>query len=130
MATLSEIKISFEQRIAANYSTTIVKYDNTELKDIGNNAWVRATMIPTATENASIGVSKRYNGIFWFQVFVPLSIGTELAYQIIEELEALFSNVEFDEVVCYASETVRMGNEGKGWFRMDLRSPFWSHELY
>ncbi len=128
MAKFSEIRTALESRLKTNYSTTEISWDNTS-SNPNDDGWIRATMIPATIENSALGaLSKRYSGIFWIQVFTPLLKGTKAAYDIAEELEAIFSNQQFDEVVCYASEITRTGNEGKGWFQLNVKVHFWSHE--
>ena len=129
MATLSQIQHAFEKRLKDNYLSTPIAWDNVSFSPPSSGGWIRPTLLPVATKNASLGLSKRYSGIFWIQVFAPLLSGSKLAYEIAEELEVLFSNKQFDEVVCYASEITRTGNEGKGWFQLNVKVHFWSHEI-
>lgn len=129
MARLSKVRQELETYLNDNYSATEIAWDNVVFNQT-NDAWIRAVLIPTTTENVSLGgLSKRYNGIFWIQIFSRLTLGTKLAYDIAEEIEDLFSNKIFGEVICYASEITRTGNEGKGWFQLNVKTPFWSHEI-
>ena len=128
MANWSEINNSFTSRLNTLWAETPIAFDNVDYTPVVNTEWIRATLIPAYSENAQLAVSTMHYGIFWIQIFVPLSSGTGRAYEIATMLDAIFSNKQFNEVVCYAAETSRAGDDGNGWYRLDFRVNFWSNE--
>ena len=128
MANWSEINNAFTSRLSSNWLETPIAYDNAPYSPIPDQEWIRATLIPAYSQNAELSASTMHYGIFWRQIFVPLNKGTGRAYEIATMLDAIFSNKQFDEVVCYAAETSRTGDDGNGWYQLDLRVNFWSNE--
>lgn len=127
MANFSEINNSFSQRMSAWVETPIA-WDNVDYTPVEDQEWIRCTLLPSTTENNEIGTSKINYGIFWIQIFVPKLTGTGRAYELADMLDALFSNVQFDDIVCYASDVQRTGDEGHDWFQLNVRVNYWSHE--
>jgi hypothetical protein len=128
MANWNEINNSFSGRLNTNWTATDIAWDNVPYSPVEGQEWVRATLIPTLSENAALGLAKRNNGIFVIQIFTPLNEGSGRGYELAEMLDAIFGNTEFDEVVCYASDVVRIGDDDNGWYQTNLKVNFWSHE--
>lgn len=128
MANWEGINNSFSQRLSNLWAETPIAWDNAIYNPTTDTSWVRATLVPSYTENNALATSVIHYGIFWVQIFVSLNKGTSEAYRLASMLEPLFSNVEFDEVVCYAAETSRTGDEGNGWYQLNVRANFWSNE--
>jgi len=128
MATFNEINNSFTQRIASMWSTTAVAWDNVDFEPNPDQAWIRCTLISTPSENNELGLSVIHRGLFWIQIFTPLNKGTGEAYTIVDELTTLFSNVQFDGIFCHAADVQRVGDDGRGWFQVNFRVPYWSHQ--
>jgi len=128
MAGWEGINNAFTTRLNTNWIETPIAWDNVSYDPVEGNEWIRATLIPSTTQNAALGKAKKHFGIFWLQIFVPLNGGTGRAYELAEMLDAIFSNMSFDEVVCYAADITRTGDDGNGWFQLDVRVNFWSFE--
>lgn len=127
MANFAEINNSFSQRMSTWVETPIA-WDNVDYKPTDGQEWIRCTLLPSTTENNELGQSKINYGIFWIQIFVPRLTGTGRAYELADMLDALFSNVQFDDIVCYASDVQRTGDEGHDWYQLNVRVNYWSHE--
>jgi hypothetical protein len=128
MADYDTIRIAFANRLSSGYSTTPIVWDNSHFEQ-QQSSWIRATLIPSDVENTTLGtLRKRFNGLFWIQIFVPLKTGTSQAYQIAKEIDLLFANVEFSNIVCYTANTTRSGDTGDGWYQLNVRVNFWSNE--
>ena len=128
MADWSSINNAFTNRLSTNWSTTDVAWDNVPYESTEGQEWVRAVLLPVTTENAAMGTAKKHYGIFWLQVFTPLNSGTGRGYELAEMLDGIFGNSNFDDVVCYASEITRTGDDGNGWYQTDVKVNFWSFE--
>lgn len=127
MANWVEINNSFSQRMAT-WTETPIAWDNMDYIPTKGQEWIRCTLLPSTSENNELGVSKIHYGIFWIQIFIPKLTGTGRAYELANMLDALFSNVQFDNIVCYASDVQRTGDEGHEWFQLNVRVNYWSHE--
>lgn len=127
MANWVEINNSFSQRMAT-WTETPIAWDNTDYIPTKGQEWIRCTLLPSTSENNELGTSKIHYGIFWIQIFVSKLTGTGRAYELANLLDALFSNVQFDDIVCYASDVQRTGDEGHEWFQLNVRVNYWSHE--
>jgi len=115
-----------EKHLSDNWSTTEIAFDNADF-DVPTDAWLRCFLRPVLTENVALGgLAKRDYASFWIQVFIPLNIGSGLAYEYAAILEALFSNIVIDGVNFYAAETHRVGDEGNGWFQLNVRAQCWA----
>lgn len=122
------INNSFSQRMNT-WTETDIAWDNMDYVPTVGTEWIRCTLLPSLTENNELGTSKIHYGIFWIQIFTPENTGTGRAYELAEMLDAIFSNQTFDDIVCYASDVQRTGDEGHGWFQLNLRVNYWSHEV-
>jgi len=124
--SFDDIREACEDHLATNWSDTTIAYDNVKF-DIPTSAWIRCFLRPVSTENSSIGgLSKRNYASFWIQIFTPLNSGTGLAYDYAEKLEVLFSNITLNGIVFYAAETIRVGDEGNGWYQLNVRAECWA----
>ena len=128
MASLTQIKISFDTMLQDNWTTTEIAWDNDDTFAKGSEPWIRAVLIPSLTANADLQGLERHYGIYTVSVFVPLNSGTGNAYSYANTIRELFSNTTFDSIVCYAAEIRRIGDDGNGWFMMNVLINFWSDQ--
>ena len=128
MPNLPEVKVSFDSRLQDNWSTTEIAFDNDDSYEKGSTPWVRAVLIPSLTTNADLQGLERHYGIYRVSVFVPLNSGTYYAYEYANQIRELFSNTTIDGIVCYASEIRRVGDDGNGWFMLNVLINFWADQ--
>lgn len=118
-----DLKIVCESRLDANWTNTLIAYENVPFTPVEGTAYLNCFLRPVLSQNAALGgLAKRDIASFWIQVFVPLSIGSGLAYQYAGELETLFSNIQTQGLTFYRAETIRVGDEGNGWFLLNVRA--------
>lgn len=129
MANWAEINNSFTDRINTFWTHTPVAWDNVDFTPVKNEEWIRCTNLPAPSINNELGKSTINFGIFWIQVFTPRLQGTGRAYELANYLDVLFSNIEFNNIVCYASEVRRSGETAEEWFQLNVRINYWSHEV-
>lgn len=129
MANWEQINNSFSNRISTLWTHTSVAWDNVDYTPTRGQEWIRCTLLPSITENNELGKSVINYGIFWVQIFVPRLSGTGRAYELANLLDAMFSNVQFDDIVCYASDVRRSGETDQEWFQLNVRINYWSHEV-
>jgi hypothetical protein len=128
VANWNDINNAFSAKLSAEWATTDIAWDNAPYEPTSGQEFIRGTMVPVTTENASLADSVKHFGIYTIQVFVPLQAGSGRAYELTSALEAIFTNTEFSEVVCYAADTTRTGDDGNGWYQVNLNVNFWSYE--
>jgi hypothetical protein len=128
MPSLYDIKVSFDTMLQDNWTATPIAFDNTDTYKKGSVPWLNAVLLPSITTNADLNGLERHYGIYRISVFVPLFSGTKDAYTYAEQLRALFTNQLFDQIVCYAAEIRRVGDNGNGWFMMNVLVNFWSDQ--
>lgn len=130
MASIPGILTAFETILRANWDevTYPIAWDNLKF-NMPAGAWIRPVNLPGVTENQGLtNIAVRHHGIYWVQVFVPLNSATALGYTLAKQISDLLSNKTFDEVVCYTSDIKRVGDDGKGWFQIDVRTTYFSSE--
>lgn len=127
MANWNEINNAFSTKLGAEWTETDIAWDNAPYEPIVGQEWIRATLIPVNTENASLSANTKYIGIYLVQIFVPLQGGSGRAYELSNIVELMFANTEFSEVVCYSAETLRTGDDGNGWYQLNVNVNFWSY---
>jgi hypothetical protein len=127
MANLSEINNAFSNRLSSWVETPIA-WDNVDYTPEEGQEWIRAVLLPSSPENNELGLSVINYGLFWIQIFVPKLIGTGRAYELATMLVDLFSNTQFDDIVCYTADVQRSGDNENNWFQLNVRIKYWSHE--
>lgn len=128
MANFNTINNAFSKRIIAQWTATPIAWDNAIYNPSEGTEFIRCTNLPSTSINHEIGVSKINYGIYWIQIFIPKNSGTGRAYELADMLDAIFSNTQFDEITCYASDVQRTGDEGHNWFQLNFRINYYSHE--
>ena len=124
--TLNEMRAALESYIVANWTDTPIAFDN-DVFEKQEGSWIRCGLRPLRIENASLGnVCQRIEALFTIQVFTPLNIGAGEAYGLSDKLIQLFSNQVIDGVNCYQATASYIGDEGYGWFQVNVSVPCWA----
>ena len=124
----SDIRQICEEHLNNNWANTTIAYDNAEFDPPEpKEPWIRCSLHPIYSENSALGgLAKRDYATFWIQIFVPLNIGSGQAYEYAKELEILFSNKVINGLAFYQAETSYVGDEGNGWFQLNLKAQCWA----
>lgn len=90
---------AIENRFAANYSATGVKYENVPFDQPDNSSWVAITVLSGEGQTASIGTGssqlKRFSGIIQMDVYTVEDGGTSGGRQLADTIATIFDNVQF-----------------------------------
>lgn len=120
-AHLFTFKSLIEQRLAANWSTTPILYENMNIEQISTNgqqpeSFVYCEIVPYSNQQISLGGEGerlyRTEGFLYLHVFTPMGRGAGLADTYMDTLAAIFRGKEFSGVVCY--DVTQFGESGKG----------------
>lgn len=128
MADWNEINNTFSSRLNTNWIETPIAWDNVPYTPSEGAEWIRGTVIPFPSENTALGKATVNKGLFVIQIFTPLNGGSGRAYELVDMLSAIFANQQFSDIICYAAETQRIGDDENGWYQLNLNINFWSYE--
>ena len=127
MSSIPSVKQKLDQHLKDNWSITEIAFDNDSYKK-GSDPWIRAVLVPSYSQNADLQRLERHYGIYIISVFVPLKSGTGTAYAYAETIRNLFSNQDIDDIICYAAEIRRIGDDKNGWYMLNVFVNFWTDQ--
>lgn len=109
-------------KLKAEYTETVVAYDNNYFSSAQLDSWIRLSMLPGTPY--SIG-SKCYreNGFIVFGVFIKREQGTIEAYRLADVLSDMFKLQRFNDIVTNLPDVVRVGiskADGAYWFQLNV----------
>ena len=122
-----QIKTVFDARLDAQYSETQVIYDN--VGDRPEGEFISATLNVHDIQNGQIGNEAnpgfiKAKGEYSISIFTPLNVGAGRAYRIADIVNAIFENISFGGVMCFVPNVTRLGDDGHGYYHLDLDCPF------
>jgi hypothetical protein len=124
----ADIAAAIRQRLAANWATTPILYENldeNQVQTAGQNpeSFIVLEIIPLMNEQKDFGdpahVGYRTRGIFNIHILTPANAGDGLALEYADTLAAIFRGKEFSGVICYGS-TIRGGGQ-----KADAAGRYW-----
>jgi len=141
-AHLFTFKAAIEKRLADNWSTTPILFENMSLSQLEvagkkPDSFVFIEITPYAQEQISLGRAGdrlyRTEGFIFLHVFTPLGTGGGLADNYMDSLASIFRGTEFDGVLCY--DVMQSGEAGKGddegrYWRTSLRCKFQADKTF
>jgi len=132
-----DVRGAIEERLAANWTTTPIQWENVPFVQPSRNAAVPAWISLAIRGNreggrASVGTTtplRRYLYTIINQIFVPEETGTTLAYQYADTLGIVWRDVTFaagatGTLRCFEPNAVEVGPEGSGWYQLNLITNF------
>jgi hypothetical protein len=120
------IRSRLETYFIGNWQLTLVAVDNDKFIPEPESSWVRIGVRPYLAENAALGTDcVRYNALFYIQVFVPINSGPGPAFQLVDEASTLMANKIIDNVHTYQADASYIGDDGQGWFQINVNVPCW-----
>lgn len=136
MAHIFTFKSAIEARLAANWATTPILYENMSMDLIKTNgampeSFVMIEIVPYENTQRSIGDdgNRLYTteGFIYLHIFTPAGSGAGLSDEYADSLGQIFRGKEFDGVVCYGispfGEAGSGDDEGRYW-RTSLKCRF------
>lgn len=127
--SFADERAAIEARFAANWSTTRVKYENTQFEQ-PRTAWVALFILNGDGRAISIGNDPlhRYAGVISVQVHVPESSGTQTGRAYADTIAAIFRNRQFSNGSS-GTITCRVPSIGipvvrDGWYQINVTCPY------
>lgn len=119
-------RASIEAKFATGWANrTPVAFDNNRFVPPASGAWVRLTIIPGDSFNASLGINHVRNvGIISLQIFVPEDSGTRQARQLADQAAVILENQRFNGISTRAASLVRAGESGS-YLQFNLNAPYY-----
>jgi hypothetical protein len=90
-------------------------------------SWVRFQIVDGESNQIGLGAmpaTTRYAGIIWVQIFTKQDIGDGAAYALADTVKSIFHNWCGNTVRCFQAKIKTVGNEGNGWFQVNVSIPF------
>ncbi len=119
------LRESIETRMADNWSTTEVAYENVPFTPPAG-PWVRLQI--NLGEGGSMGilgsaVTVRDQGVISLQVFVPEGQGSKAANDLVDALITIYEHQRFDGITTYTASP-RAAGITNGWHQTNITIPF------
>jgi hypothetical protein len=126
-ATAATIRQRFATEFALVRATVPVAYANRQFTPPDNAEWVRLNIIEGDSTLAGIGGVGanlyRNSGLVAAQIFVPVAVGDGLAYEIADDIAAIFRSKLVSGVRFRTPATVPAGPDGP-WYQRNVNVPF------
>ncbi len=136
MANLNDTRKALDTHLQNNFNRNEITWDNVPRPLSDDIEWIRPYLSLENTENVTIGginghLRIRYTGSYIIQVFTPLTKATGDIYRVIDKLIKVFNNRnDLDpDIFTYACTVSRVGDEGNGWYQIDVSVPFTADQL-
>lgn len=135
--SLATARRDIEKRIANNWATTPLAFDNAPYSPHDGEPWVRCQIFEEDVRRLNIGNPgyHRVVGLIVLSIYVPVSTGTQLARTYADALAELFRDQQFNGILCrevvpatIGEVTVR-GSES-GWYQYDINVRFQWEGVY
>lgn len=112
-----------EERLAANWNTTPIDYDNVAYTPTPGVTFIRAQIEWFAAEQTSIGGRVKGSGYLDLSIFTPTGKGARTPAQMADSLAAIFNRYFTDTLRFGVGHTERVG-QVEEWFQLKLIIPF------
>lgn len=126
-ATAATIRQRFATEFALVRASVPVAYTNRQFTPPDNAEWVRLNIIEGDSTLAGIGGAGanlyRNSGLVAAQIFVPVAVGDGLAYEIADDIAAIFRSKLVSGVRFRTPATVPVGADGP-WYQRNVNVPF------
>lgn len=129
MSGFNDERAAIESRLATNWTTTPIKFENVPFKET-MSPYVALVILVGEGLQVSLGtpVVRRWPGVIILQVFVPADTGTKLAKTYADTLAAVFERVQFSSgnsgtITCRIPSIEAVGIKN-GWHQTNVTVPF------
>ena len=126
--SVDTLRKAISDRVTANWTVTslnrVVHGDNRPPLNTEDGTWIRVSFNIIKKENASVGTDfQRSRGFINFQIFTLPKIGDKTALSIVDHVESIFQNANFNGVRCYACQPISVG-ERENSYQLNARVEF------
>ena len=108
----------------------LVAYDNAPFTPTDGVKWVRFTVLPGDSVQASIGVAKRFRtvGVAVAQIFLPIDRGDKDALALAETVKLAFRATTVSGVT-FRTPSLRRVGRTDNWYQINVNCPFYADEI-
>lgn len=120
---------AIRSRFSTEWSdTTPIAWPNVSYTPTPGTAWVRLTILPADASQVELGAvgSRRFRhaGVIVVQVFVPENTGDGTVQTLAAQAAAVFRGVTVGEIRYGAPRVRTVGNDGAGWYQVNVECPY------
>lgn len=129
--SLATARRDIEKRLADNWATTPIAFDNVNFTPPEDAAWIRLVIQDGDAFRVCVGNPghHRQTGVIMLRIYVPLNGGTNTARQYADTLAALFRDVQFNGITCREASPINLG-EVEGWYAYSINIPYFYDGVY
>ena len=131
-ATAATIRQRFDTEFTLVRATVPVAYANRQFTPPDNAEWVRLNIVEGESVLAGLGGTGanlyRNSGLVVAQIFVPVAVGDGLAYEIADDIAAIFRGKLVAGVHFRAPATAPAGPNG-AWYQRNVNIPFRADQI-
>lgn len=125
---LDSVRAALAAHFLSSWTATRIAWPNEKPLELRGVPWVRFSVVPYLWTVPFASAPDRtgvLSGDVILQVFVPSGSGAGVAAQLADTAALAFSAFTDDDVVCYeAHAPVIRGDDGHGWYQVDVVIPF------
>lgn len=128
----ANIEKTIQEKLNSGWTATEIEWQNTEYEPTLGTPFIRVTIIPGSENNIGLGSSTnlyRKVGVVFFSIFVPPNTGTRQAWNLADDLTAIFRGLEEEGVIFREIETNEVGEEN-GWFQVNVSVAFQADDIF
>ena len=125
----TDIRQAIEVRLAANWSTTDIAFDNIDYTPVANTAFIRCIIDEVDTNQINMATTPchRTIGLIHLMIMVPTGTGTATARGYADDLADIFRNASFSGIQCQSPKIRRVGDVGE-YFQYSVLTPFYTDQ--
>lgn len=128
----NKILRGFEVQLATIASSTPIASPNVDYTPVVGTSFIRSTLLPAQTLQASIGIdgTNRYQGVYQVDVFSPQGTGPAAGIALVDEIIELFPrglSLSTDDItVRVATSSVLPAREEPDWYQIPVSIDWFS----
>lgn len=120
-----------EKRMADNWATTEIAYDNVDFTTPEDQSWVAFRIFEEDTNRINVGMPghHRVTGNIIIEINVPVNTGTHIARGYADDIAGIFREAQFNGITMREAKVTNAGIVN-GWYRVDVLIPFYWTGIY
>ena len=130
MGEYQTIRQAIESRLAANWTTTDIAWDNVAYTPTAETPFIRLIIDEVDSRQITLGTDSpchRITGLIHIMVLVPTNTGTNTARGYCDSLASIFRNADFSGIKCQSPRIRRIGDIGEH-YQYSVLIPFYTDQ--
>jgi len=126
MGTFQDIRQAIEARMASNWTTTPIAYDNVAYTPTPATPFVRLLIEEVDSKQVSMSTTPchRFTGLIVVMIFVAINTGTNTVRGYADTIAGIFRNADFSNIKCQSPRIIRVGDIGE-WYQVSVITDFY-----